>query len=251
MQVSFRTGRANYNCIFGRFIFCHGRKLQSDCEHDSGKCNKRRIQNSQKRKIKIRKQSIFGKIFGIEGDYAYKSVMRNPGRFHKTVWALAVGIGGFVAIVGIGNSLSNVIKEETGRYKYYQVFYETVKDIIKSEEEMRSDLPSAEVLENIANMKEVTEAKRIYSANVFVSDVAAVQEKYNQEYLEETMSGIGRQRIYEQCANSEETEVGEIVCNMNILAPICCYGYDEEDYQRYQKVLTDGTLMSVNMVWYW
>ena len=194
-----------------------------------------------KEKIKVRKQSIFGKIFGIEGDYAYKSVMRNPGRFHKTVWALAVGIGGLVAISGVGNSLNNIVKEVKERYKYYQVFYEADKDITNSAEEVKSGLPPAGVLENITNLKEVTEAKRIYSADVFVSDVGAVKEKYNQEYLEETYAGSTIQRLYDQYVDSNEEKAKAIVY-MNILASFSCYGYDEGDYRRYQKALIDGTL---------
>lgn len=195
----------------------------------------------RKEKIKVRKQSVFGKLFGIEGDYAYKSIMRNPGRFHRTVWALAIGIGGFVAIAGVGSSLNNWIEKEKERNKYFQVFFEAIKDplssITQSVDEIKSSLPSAGELEAITNLEEVTEAKRIYSTNVFVRDVQAVEEMYTQEYLEESEGGSIRQRIKEE----KKEEENAIIC-MNLLAPISCYGYDDEDYRRYEKVLIDGTL---------
>ena len=75
----------------------------------------------RKEKLKVRMKSIFGKLFGVEGDYAYKSIMRNPGRFHKTVWALGIGIAAFIAISGIGSSLNKIIRDEQERYKYYHV----------------------------------------------------------------------------------------------------------------------------------
>lgn len=203
----------------------------------------------RKEKIKVRKQSAFGKIFGIEGDYAYKSIMRNPGRFHRTVWALAIGIGGFVAIAGVGNSMNGFIEKEKEMSKYFHVFYEAAPDalssISQSADQIKSSLPPAGVLENIANLEEVTEAKRIYGASVFVRDIQAIRERYSQEYLEETAQGSIIQRYYKKYVDSSEKKewnYGDCIIYMDILAPISCYGYDEEDYQRYQKVLTDGTL---------
>ena len=51
-----------------------------------------RGQTSGTRKVKARKQSIFGKIFGVQGDYAYKNLMSNKRRFLKTIATFALSI---------------------------------------------------------------------------------------------------------------------------------------------------------------
>lgn len=191
----------------------------------------------RKEKIKVRKQSIFGKIFGIEGDYAYKSIMRNPGRFHKTVWALAIGIAAFVAISGVSSSLNNVAKNEKERWKYYHVYYEHILKPYETADQVKSSLPPASVLENITNLEEVTEAKRIYSSKILLNDIKATRKKYNKEYLEKTYQGELIQLFYDDI----DTGNSQLYTMIN-LASVTCYGYDKEDYQRYQKALVDGTL---------
>ena len=73
-----------------------------------------------KEKIKVRKSRIFGKLFGVEGDYAYKSIMRNPGRFMKTVWSIGIGMGAFILIMGFASSVQRVVKDQEKQWKYYR-----------------------------------------------------------------------------------------------------------------------------------
>ena len=48
----------------------------------------------RKEKLKRRKSGLWGIIFGLEGDYAYKNVRRNSGRFARTIAAMSLGIAG-------------------------------------------------------------------------------------------------------------------------------------------------------------
>ncbi|MDE6760933.1 MAG: ABC transporter permease [Lachnospiraceae bacterium] len=189
----------------------------------------------RKEKIKARKQSVFGKILGIEGDYAYKSIMRNPGRFHKTVWALGIGIAMYIAIAGIGTSVSSIIRDEQERCKYFHVYFENILEPTVTADEVKSHLPSTEVLKQISDLKEVEEAKRIYSAEVILADVDSYYKYFTEEYKTQTV--MGGMLAYQYQALKD----GIIKAGFHSLK-VPAYGYDEEDYARYQTALTDGTL---------
>ena len=182
----------------------------------------------RKEKIKVRKQSIFGKIWGIEGDYAYKSIMRNPGRFFKTVGAVGIGCGAFVATMGIVGSLNGALREAKKEFGYYQIYYENVMDVEETKDIVKSTLPSAKTLEKLKELEEVEAAKRMYSATVAVADIDKLFAMYNQEYLTQTVEG----RVIIK-------KTGEEAYSKNT---ITCYGYDEEDYARFQSALVEGTL---------
>lgn len=196
----------------------------------------------RKEKIRVRKKSIFGKLFGIEGDYAYKSIMRNPGRFHKTVWALGIGIAAFIAIAGIGSSLNKIIKGEQERYKYYHVFFENILDPEDSADEVKSSLPPNSILEKMTDLEEVTDVKRMYSAKVVLADQKEYFKHYTDEYLTDAANGIWRAALYEHCESGVPDEKENVQFDSKYISEIDCYGYDEADYARYQSVLVDGTL---------
>ncbi|MDE6760934.1 MAG: ABC transporter permease [Lachnospiraceae bacterium] len=194
----------------------------------------------RKEKIKVRKESIFGKLLGIEGDYAYKSIMRNPGRFYKTVWAMGIGIAAFIAIAGIGSSLNKIIRDEQEHYKYYHTFFENILDPEDTIDEVQSSLPSSDVLGELSNLAEVTDAKRMYSARLVLADMETYYKHYTDEYLTDSIAGKLYKILYEHYI--QEGLEGGLMFGSKDLFDIACYGYDQEDYERYQSVLVDGTL---------
>lgn len=200
----------------------------------------------RKEKIKVRRQSIFGKLFGIEGDYAYKSIMRNPGRFHKTVWALGIGIAAFIAVTGSVSTLKNVTDQQKERHKYYHIYFE-VPDAELAGYEVEG-LPPTRILQKISDMEELTEAKCIYSSPVALTDYDANYEHYTEDYLSQTVGGASCKSENYLIKNQVDIADGEgflsenIEHIMNDACMITCYGYDESDYERYQSALIDGTL---------
>lgn len=82
-----------------------------------------RGQTSGTRKIKARKQSIFGKIFGVQGDYAYKNLMSNKRRFLKTIFTFALSIAAFITIATIFTSFVQMQKQIAPSYGEYQVYF--------------------------------------------------------------------------------------------------------------------------------
>lgn len=201
----------------------------------------------RKEKIKVRRQSIFGKVFGIEGDYAYKNIMRNPGRFYKTVWALGIGVAAFIAVAGSVSTLKNVTDEQKERYKYYHIFFERPDAELTDYE--TDGFPSTKVLQKISDMEELTEAKRIYSAPVVLTDYDANYEYYTEDYLSQTETGNSvkheNEIIKGQADITDKRNPFSEVARNSIESDACmisCYGYDEVDYKRYQSALIDGTL---------
>lgn len=190
-----------------------------------------------KEKIKARRRSIFGKFFGVEGDYAYKSIMRNPGRFHKTVWALGIGMAAFIAIMSGTATINGFVKEMKERYGYYFVYFENMLDTSETKNELQSNLPSTSLLEEVANMKGVTEAKRIYSAQVLLGDYEEHFSHYTEDYLKKTDYGT-----YLNISFSSRDKMSGDISMFTNLTEVACYGYDETDYLRYQSALVDGTL---------
>ena len=186
----------------------------------------------RREKFKARKQSIFGKLFGIEGDYAYKSIMRNPGRFHKTVWALGIGMAAIMSVMGgvaTANGRMKAVKEICG---YYHVYYNNAVETSSTVSEVQKWMPPASAFQVIADMEGVTDAKRMYSAEVFLKDYEINFAHYTEDYLFDTDYG---QMIYTY--DSDPDSLGNSGINR-----IICYGYDETDFQRYEQALTAGTL---------
>lgn len=191
----------------------------------------------RKEKLKLRKRSIYGRLFGIEGDYAYKNIMRNPGRFRRTVWALGIGMALFIAVMGCYNAVLKFEKQLKDEYKYYQVYYENCFDPGETADGIQSALPPFETLEKIGNLKGVTGAKRIYSASVYIPDWQEKYSHYTEEYLTKTKGGNCEKENYDN--TMECLEHGNQV---GYYPTVVCRGYDEEDYARFQDVLIEGTL---------
>ncbi|MGN0155056.1 MAG: ABC transporter permease [Lachnospiraceae bacterium] len=188
----------------------------------------------RKEKIRVRKSNIFGKLFGVEGDYAYKSIMRNPGRFWKTVWSIGIGMGAFIMMAGLTTSLNEIVKDKQKMWKYYHVFYESYLTLDRTMEEVQSEIPPTSFLEQISELDGLTEAKRIYCVSVALADPMGFYDHYTEDYLAKSENGAWIKKLIE---NEKENPSFS-----NMLSEFDCYGYAEEDYQRYEKALVAGTL---------
>lgn len=186
----------------------------------------------RKEKIKVRKKSIYGRIFGIEGDYAYKSLMRSPGKFYKSVGAMFIGITAVIACFG-AMRLFEVYKDDIEDISgYYQVDYRY--DLYWGEplEVAQKNLPSEEFLMSLAEHERVTSVRKIYQTNGLLVDENAIKDHLTEQY-----------RNYDPLFQNREDEGEEIQLVYNGLrSMIGIYGYNEKDYARYEKYLAAGTL---------
>lgn len=199
----------------------------------------------KKEKIKVRGSNIFGKILGVDGDYAYKSLMQNRGRFFRTIGAMIFGIAMFISLATAGSTVGQVLKEQLESYKYYQLYFENPLEASDTIDVVQGSLPSAKGLEQISELREITEAKRIYSTQLWVADMNGFYSHYGKQYAEETDDGLFRTTMYEtynKPLDDEEKFQHRRAMIASMLATVTCYGYDETDYQRYESALIEGTL---------
>lgn len=190
----------------------------------------------RKEKIKIRKRSIFGKWFGIEGDYAYKSIMRNKGRFYRTVAALSICIAAFMTVAGLLTSIWSIKNKEEQEFGYYQIYFENELTPTKTISETQSGLPNMEILKKISELDGMTESKRIYNAMLLPANMDKHYSHYTKNYLD-YLDDMGANTYYTGDETNEEFRYV-----LQAYGRISCYGYDETDYERYQDALVEGTL---------
>lgn len=156
-----------------------------------------REQTSGTRKVKARKQSIFGKIFGVQGDYAYKNLMSNKRRFLKTIATFALSIAAFITIATIFTSFVQMQKQIAPSYGEYQVYFFNEANDEETVDAVKSVLPNEETLTDIAQNKEVTDVKAVYAASMEVVDYEEFRSHFTENFQKETMQGevIERLRI--------------------------------------------------------
>lgn len=191
-------------------------------------------------KIKERKQNVLQpliqKLFGIDGEYAFKNVLRNPRRFGRTIVTLIFGIAAFMVIISVAHSFVVMEKKKFEEYKYYQLYFENVLEKDETIEMVETSLPSVKVLAELSDLEEITDVKRMYSAESYVSSPEVVYSHMSEEFLA-TDTGQSVESLY---AASQKEEPSPWILSM--LQGVACYGYNEADIMRYQSVLVDGTL---------
>lgn len=185
----------------------------------------------RKEKIKLRKNRLITKLLGVDGDYAYKSIMRNFRRFTRTVSSIVFGIGGLITVVGFVGSLNHLITRQIKDYGYYQLYFEGIASAYSSITEVQSFLPSTEILERLIAQEEITEGKRMYASEMLLADVDVKYDHFFEEIGKE--QDFDYKNIYEHWLEAD---------NLSQVAGVFCYGYDEADYRRYESVLVEGTL---------
>ena len=147
--------------------------------------------------IKRRHSGIWGLIFGIEGDYAYKNIKRNNGRFIRTVTALIFGM--IIVVVGGGmiGQFYDFKSKMNDLYGYYQQDIVGTTNRVYSYEEQRMDLYSPEALKTISSAKGIEGPKLMYQETVYTAEDQWLLKHMNAEYRDNTYEtniyGIGDQ----------------------------------------------------------
>ena len=138
------------------------------------------------RGIKRRHSGIWGLIFGIEGDYAYKNIKRNNGRFIRTVTALVFGM--IIVVVGGGaiGQFYDFKSKVDDMYGYYQQSIEGTTNGVYSYEEQRMDLYSPEALKKISSAKGIEGPKLMYQETLYTAEDQWLLKHMNSEYRDNT-----------------------------------------------------------------
>ncbi|MBR6402087.1 MAG: ABC transporter permease [Eubacterium sp.] len=222
--------------------------------------------------VKRRSSGIWGLIFGVEGDYAYKNIKRNNGRFIKTIMAMVFGMIIVIVVCGWMSAFFKFYNNQNkifGHYQQYIVYHGPGS--VDSYEEQRADLYSPEALKTISNAKGVEDTKFIYMDTVFTSEDRWIYKNINKVYNDFTVEGhdygtkssivnkklsdgYNARKAYRDSGkglvdyeNSERYDEKNKSWEDIMVQPelyegaLPIYGYDSEDYSRYEKSLVEGT----------
>lgn len=195
-----------------------------------------RGQTSGTRKIKARKQSIFGKIFGVQGDYAYKNLMSNKRRFLKTIFAFALSIAAFITIATIFTSFVQMQKQIAPSYGEYQVYFFNEANDEETVDAVKSVLPNEETLTDIAQNKEVTDVKAVYAAVMKATDFKEFRTHFTEDFRKETLEG----QLVERLGISEKYK--DSASPVDLVSVI---GYGEEEYRNMRHIWLKERWMSM------
>lgn len=194
-------------------------------------------------------QVLFRRLFGIEGEYAYKNVTRNPRRFRQTIAVVIFGMTLFMALASVIQSIMKWKESQIAEYKYFQLYIVNKLDEDETLEMVQADFPSIDILAELSNLKGITEARRVYAAEAYVSSAETLYQHMTEGFLD-TATGNRWISDYEDLQNENPER------DYTAMREVGCYGYNETDLERYQTVLIDGTLdvspegvVLVNQIW--
>ncbi len=190
----------------------------------------------KKHKLKARGRSLFGMILGVEGEYAYKSLMGNKGRFFKSVASFGFGIAAFI-IISVAFSTANTAEEmifnEIGEYEIY--FFNPINAYTDVDMAKRG-LPDYDMLERLTESEQVGESRAVYAATMCVADIDDYLSHYDDDFVRNSFMGeniISARNVWKN---------GDDKRTVYAASSIELYGYSEDEYAAYEALLVDGTL---------
>lgn len=143
----------------------------------------------KKEKLRRHGGGLMGKIFGIEGSYARKSVLRNKGRFIKTVTAMVFSISAIVLICSCWGQLRKYWKSTDEKFGDYQINLTSYSSATTSLEEAQSTLPSVEVFRELSRNNSVEESKKVYGCKADLVDTDSYTGKITDEFRTKVTMG--------------------------------------------------------------
>lgn len=194
-------------------------------------------------KVKVRKKSLVGYLFGVEGDYAYKNLRRNPARMWKSVGAMSMGIAMVIVAVSLGGAFYSYMTIDSAQFGEYQFLDAIAMEPGFGQKRYDSMLLPMEHREVLQKNKQVKKSKPVYEVCIYTADVLEVYEHYTNEFKQGTDIGEIKEKLKETyLKNKEENSLIGKYAYGELLMKNSLVGYDEEDYRRLESQLVDGTL---------
>ncbi len=188
-------------------------------------------------RIRSRGKGLMGRLFGMEGEYARKSVLRNRGRYIKTIASLSVSIAALVAVMSVYGVMDSAIAFLDGEYGTYQVQVFEAPNQLQDIDSVEADLPDPESLQRIAENIYVLAARKVYESNVYVADIDELCSKYNDAYLDTSMYGNMIETYKKMYDIGKSPDIGRIR-----LSGIRLRGLDDSGMKELSQYLVDGTV---------
>lgn len=203
----------------------------------------------KKEKIKVRGNGLMGRLFGVEGAYARKSVLRNSGRFAKTVTAMMLSITAIIICLSTGSMVHDTKKNINDMYGRYLEENQSPASIFNDVEWIQGEyLPSVEEIKENSLHYYVTETKMVYSARGNLVDPETYYGKFNKDYAEQTSLGSDieammqrwRERNTKEYSEKDDVEYEKAVDSLNS-SFISIEGCDQNDLDYLSEFIESGT----------
>jgi ABC-type lipoprotein release transport system permease subunit len=194
----------------------------------------------KKEKIKSRGRGLMGLIFGIEGEYARKNVLRNKGRFFKTVAGLSVSIAGCIAVLSIYSCIDNMGKQFCSYVGDYQLKIVSTPSIFYDYETVETNILSAQEFEKLADFDVVLESKKVHNSVVYTADCLKNYSKVTEEYLKSSNDGY-LMKDYMSSYTDEDSSIIVKCIGLTQAGGFCLEGLDDDDLSSLDKYLVAGT----------
>lgn len=190
----------------------------------------------KKQKIKARRRGLFGRILGVEGEYAYKSLMANKGRFFKSVVSFGLGIAAFIIISIAFSSINTALEMIYDQFGDYELYFVSPINAYTDVDLAKRELPSYDLLEKLTECKEVGESRAVYAATMCAADIDDYLAHYADDIVENSYAGEHIVSARYAWENQDNKNVAYATSSIDL------YGYSEDEYAFYQSLLVDGTL---------
>lgn len=200
----------------------------------------------KKEKLRRHGSGLMGKIFGIEGSYARKSVLRNKGRFIKTVIAMVFSISAIVLICSCWGQLRKYWKSTDEKFGDYQINLTSYSSATTSLEEAQSTLPSVEVFRELSRNNSVEESKKVYGCKADLVDTDSYTGKITDEFRTKVTMGhyygvyMDKLNGTGEASDDKDPEVTRSVAE-TMVNSTDVIGCDDSDLNHLTKYLTAGT----------
>ena len=249
------TGMSPVSAIRGEYRISLERKRKrkksnDNTEEDSSKKKTSKFvrKNKSGRKIKRRQGSLLGKIFGVEGEYAYKNLMRAPRRFFKVVTAMTFGVAAVIILSCVALAVIRYDKKMKDMYGFYPVYVSWDVATFVDWKDGISGLTITKLEKIDDQIKEndyVTEAKRILTDGIYVTDYEKELYAHYSDDLKEYTKGDEwkedlNDKIKAKEAAGEDASFYKAALMYDEIAYIT--GYDEQDLARCKNDLVEGTV---------
>ena len=188
-------------------------------------------------RIRTRGKGLMGRMFGIEGEYARKSVLRNRGRYIKTIASLSVSIAALVAVMSVSGAVDSVTKSLDSEYGPYQIQVYEAPSQLQDIDSVEAELPDSGSLQKIAENRYVLAARKVYESNVYAADIDDLCSRYNDDYIKTTIYGNMIETYKKMYDNDSSPAIGRMR-----LSAISLRGMGASAMEELSQYLVDGTV---------
>lgn len=186
---------------------------------------------------------LYGKLFGIEGEYAYKSMKRNRRKYYGTMFAFMLSVVLFLVMLSISGSLQDYIQNQIGQFGRYNAFILESPVYFMDSEQTAYGKVDANKLEGLSKMAACKDIKNLYVAQMDLAENTKMSELYTKELLLHSSKGRWIAGLFDRMEKKDAHSVDLTSMGM---AQTEAYGFgvtaiEEEEFSNYKEAVVEGT----------